>query len=140
MTTVNTLLSGGQGVTVPAGFVAQVIAQTFSGVTITTSNTQLCTVTISANGIYLITLETDVSIGSSTRILAAPSNWTGTATYSIQNVTAWDYARNVDTTSAGLNISTVAYVTNPGTIIVNAVSTTANATSARGLIRFIRLA
>lgn len=126
------------GSTVGTGYVGQHLIATWTGQSIATTITTLGTISSVNPGIYLATIETDVTIASATRIT---SDLGGTATKVVSKYAlGGDYLRLVDTTAAALYVTYYVRVTSTGSVTFTSTASTSTATGSRGSFSLIRIA
>ena len=129
------------GNAIASSYVGEVLSNSWTGVSVGTSITALGTLTGVTPGHYIITVTTDVSKGSATRII---SDLSGTATTVLYSSGGWGAQYLLSDT--GLNLlntfSVIARVTASGTIVFRSqvVSGSATPADSRGTIAAVRIA
>jgi len=128
------------GTAVPAGYVGEILTQTWTGLTITISpGTTVCTFSNLSVGNYLMIVESDSNIDSSTRLIATPANYTGTAVINYYNSTALDFTRATDNLKQLCYVTVPCQVTTSGSLNIRFVSSSSSS-SCRGRVSFLRIA
>lgn len=122
---------------IAAGNIGEQRRVTFSSVTITTTATQVATISGITTGIYLVRWYLDATVGTSTRLIGSV-NTSAALDTTQQGETSWDCTSYGGATWVGQGLRYL-QVTATTSYYLMGIATTASATGARGILELVRI-